>query len=76
MKVSVNRSRPMLSRGTVKWTGTLPGHTGDYVGIELDVENGKHDGANSNKIVRNSNIVHVSVHFFPTRQHMLHWSLG
>ena len=44
MKVSVNRSRPMLSRGTVKWTGTLPGHTGDYVGIELDVENGKHDG--------------------------------
>ena len=44
MRVSVNRGRPMLSRGTVKWTGTLPSHTGDYVGVELDVESGKHDG--------------------------------
>ena len=38
MKVSVNRANGRLSRGTVKWIGTLPRHSGDYVGVELDSE--------------------------------------
>lgn len=38
MKVSVNRACGRLSRGIVKWIGTLPHHSGDYIGIELESE--------------------------------------
>ena len=46
MKVSVNRSNGRRCRGTVKWIGTIPRHTGDYVGIEVDgdADGGRTDG--------------------------------
>lgn len=44
MKVSITRANGRLSRGTVRWLGLLPRHTGDYIGVELESESGKHDG--------------------------------
>jgi len=44
MKVSVSRTSGRLSRGVVKWIGTLPNRYGDFVGVELETESGKHDG--------------------------------
>ncbi|XP_057306170.1 protein Daple-like [Hydractinia symbiolongicarpus] len=44
MKVSVNRACGKLSRGIVKWIGTLPYRSGDYIGIELESESGRHNG--------------------------------
>ena len=38
MKVSLTRQSGRMSRGTVKWIGTLPQHQGDYVGVELESE--------------------------------------
>ena len=38
MKVTVSRASGRLSRGTVKWIGSLPGQPGDFVGIELETE--------------------------------------
>ena len=38
MKVSVSRTSGRLSRGTVKWIGSLPGRPGDFVGVELETE--------------------------------------
>uniref|UniRef100_A0A7M5WYY8 CAP-Gly domain-containing protein n=1 Tax=Clytia hemisphaerica TaxID=252671 RepID=A0A7M5WYY8_9CNID len=44
MKISLSRASGRLSRGQVKWIGTLPHHQGDYIGVELESESGKHDG--------------------------------
>lgn len=38
MKVSVSRTSGRLSRGVVKWIGTLPNRYGDFVGVELETE--------------------------------------
>ncbi|XP_066919101.1 golgin subfamily A member 6-like protein 22 [Clytia hemisphaerica] len=44
MMISLSRASGRLSRGQVKWIGTFPHHQGDYIGVELESESGKHDG--------------------------------
>lgn len=38
MKVCVTRSNGRMSRGIVKWIGTLPNNYGDFIGVELETE--------------------------------------
>jgi len=44
MKVSMHRSDGRLSRGTIRWIGLLPNLVGEYVGVELETQTGRHDG--------------------------------
>ena len=44
MKVSMHRSDGRLSRGTIRWIGLLPNLIGEYVGVELETQTGRHDG--------------------------------
>ncbi|XP_048768039.2 microtubule-associated protein futsch-like isoform X5 [Ostrea edulis] len=42
--VKFSRAGGKLSQGTVKFVGHLPGRSDAYLGVELDREDGKHDG--------------------------------
>eukprot|EP00105_Crassostrea_gigas_P023634 XP_011443547.1 PREDICTED: uncharacterized protein LOC105339627 isoform X3 [Crassostrea gigas] len=42
--VKFSRAGGKLSQGTVKFVGHLPGRSDAYLGVELDKEDGKHDG--------------------------------
>jgi len=45
MKCRINRGKTAGETGTVKWIGQLPDAPhDDFIGIELDAPNGKHDG--------------------------------
>jgi len=44
MRVLVTRKSGGTSKGIVKWKGHLEGHSGPYIGIELETPNGRHDG--------------------------------
>ncbi|XP_065057390.1 centrosome-associated protein 350-like isoform X2 [Rhopilema esculentum] len=46
MKVLITRSSSSgrIGKGVVKWKGRLAGHNEQFIGIELEAPNGKHDG--------------------------------
>ncbi|XP_033112853.1 intracellular protein transport protein USO1-like isoform X2 [Anneissia japonica] len=44
MKVKFSRPNGRVSQGMVKYVGQLPGRHDSYLGVELDTEEGRHDG--------------------------------